>query len=231
MAYKSNASSGLDSDDLSLETTVPTDLSLSPDFSHPSKSKVGRNHLEKKQLQHDLQVTKIELSQKCMLIDSMKAEYTQRIDDLQEQLADVTHDKQVIALRLDSEITKNQEEARKRQLAIQKQLEKLVNRQKVLESQNERLNSATEDVKKSLFDLAISEQQYLELRQQNESDIPLKEFISMRLFEELKPWKLENEELRHKTKLTSDKNSRLKAEVAKLTEVNLMHNFSKSNVN
>ncbi|CAD5116145.1 DgyrCDS5068 [Dimorphilus gyrociliatus] len=218
MAYKSNASSGLDSDDLSLETTVPTDLSLSPDISHPSKSKVGRSQLEKKQLQHDLQVTKIELSQKCMLIDSIKSEYTQRIDDLQEQLADVTHAKQVLALRLDAEITKSQEEARKRQVAIQNQVEKLVNRQKILETQNEKLHSATEDIKKTLFDLAISEQQYLDLRQQNDTDIPLKEFVAMRLFEELKPWKLENEELRHKHKVTSDKNTRLKAEVTKLTE-------------
>jgi len=85
-------------DDLSLETTVPTDLSFSPDEvsdlqttdddgghagakvgggarvlgGGTTASSAARHLLEKKHLQHDVQALKIELSQKSFLLDNVK---------------------------------------------------------------------------------------------------------------------------------------------------------------
>ena len=89
-------------DDLSLETTVPTDLSFSPDEisdlpttdddrrrheggerregptfgAHRNtvqpSSTAARQILEKKHLQNDMQALKIELSQKSFMLDNMK---------------------------------------------------------------------------------------------------------------------------------------------------------------
>ena len=99
----------MESEDLSLETTVPTDLSLtlSPDelSDHTHNHSRRRTHnkylLERKQLAHDLQVVKIELSQKSLMIDNLKADHMQKVDDLEETQT-----------KLESQLKIEQEEAR-----------------------------------------------------------------------------------------------------------------------
>merc|ERR1711862_944378 len=99
----------LDSDDISLETTVPTDFSLSADDSElpSSAEKTRRMHrhvIDKKQLLHDLQLLKIELSQKSLLIDNLKADHMQKTEELEEKLSETTHTKQILHARLDSQL-------------------------------------------------------------------------------------------------------------------------------
>ncbi|MEQ2219131.1 hypothetical protein XENOCAPTIV_013041, partial [Xenoophorus captivus] len=73
-----NVSSSLDleSEDISLETTVPTteDVSSSDEQRNGSQ-KVTRQLIERKELLHTVQLLKIELSQKNLIIDNMKADH------------------------------------------------------------------------------------------------------------------------------------------------------------
>lgn len=78
-----NVSSSLDleSEDISLETTVPTteDISSS-DEQRDGSQKVTRQLIERKELLHNVQLLKIELSQKNLIIDNMKADSMSKVD-------------------------------------------------------------------------------------------------------------------------------------------------------
>lgn len=77
-----NVSSSLDleSEDISLETTVPTteDVSSS-DEQRDGSQKVTRQLIERKELLHNVQLLKIELSQKNLIIDNMKADHMSKV--------------------------------------------------------------------------------------------------------------------------------------------------------
>lgn len=79
---RANVSSSLDleSEDLSLETTVPTteDISSS-DEQRDGSQKVTRQLIERKQLLQSVQLLKIELSQKNLIIDNMKADHMSKV--------------------------------------------------------------------------------------------------------------------------------------------------------
>jgi len=51
--------------------------------------------LERKQLLHDLQLLRIELSQKSLIIDNLKAQHMSKVEELEEKLYDALHKKQV----------------------------------------------------------------------------------------------------------------------------------------
>lgn len=78
-----NASSSLDmeSEDISLETTVRTteDVSSS-DEQRGGSEKVTRHLIERKELLHTIQLLKIDLSQKNTLLDSMKADHMSKVE-------------------------------------------------------------------------------------------------------------------------------------------------------
>lgn len=79
-----NFSSSLDleSEDISLETTVPTteDVSSS-DEQRDGSQKVTRQLIESKELLHNVQLLKIELSQKNLIIDNMKADHMSKVGE------------------------------------------------------------------------------------------------------------------------------------------------------
>lgn len=77
-----NVSSSLDleSEDISLETTVPTAEEVSSsDELRDGSQRVTRQLLERKELVHSVQLLKIELSQKNLVIDNMKADHMTKV--------------------------------------------------------------------------------------------------------------------------------------------------------
>lgn len=78
-----NASSSLDmeSEDISLETTVRTaeDVSSS-DEQRGGFEKVSRQLIERKELLQTIELLKIDLGQKNMLLDAMKAEHMSKVE-------------------------------------------------------------------------------------------------------------------------------------------------------
>ncbi|OXB79854.1 UNVERIFIED_CONTAM: hypothetical protein H355_004815 [Colinus virginianus] len=108
---KVNISSSLESEDISLETTVPTD-ELSSSEEREGATRVTRQLIERKELMHSLQLLRIELSQKNLMIDNLKVEYLTKIEELEEKLNDAIHQKQLLSLRLDSQLALQQEDAR-----------------------------------------------------------------------------------------------------------------------
>ncbi|CAJ0921425.1 unnamed protein product, partial [Ranitomeya imitator] len=111
MSRKANISSSLESEDISLETTVPTD-DISSSEERTGSPKITRQLIERKELLHNLQLQKIELSQKNLMIDNLKGEYLTKIEELEEKLNDTIHQKQLLALRLETQTKIQQEDSR-----------------------------------------------------------------------------------------------------------------------
>lgn len=61
-----------------------------------------RDDLEKCQLLHNIQLLKLELSQKQLIIDTTRNEQASQIEELRELLADARHEKKLLSLRVQS---------------------------------------------------------------------------------------------------------------------------------
>jgi len=60
--------------------------------------------IETKKLQHSIQLLKIELNQRDLLIQNQKIQYEEKCEDLQEKLADMTYQRQLLQTKLDSQL-------------------------------------------------------------------------------------------------------------------------------
>uniref|UniRef100_A0A673I273 Progesterone immunomodulatory binding factor 1 n=1 Tax=Sinocyclocheilus rhinocerous TaxID=307959 RepID=A0A673I273_9TELE len=149
-----NISSSIESEDISLETTVPTE-DISSSDEKDGAGKVTKQLLERKELLHNLQKLKIELSQKNLLIDNLKVDHLTKIEELEERLNDALHQKQVLALRLDSQLKLQQDENRKQQVLRKQEMDTIMLRQKQLEETNHQLCDRAGDLRRSLRDLEL----------------------------------------------------------------------------
>nr|XP_040034397.1 LOW QUALITY PROTEIN: progesterone-induced-blocking factor 1 [Gasterosteus aculeatus aculeatus] len=206
-----NVSSSLDleSEDVSLETTVPTteDVSSS-DEQRDGSHKVTRQLIERKELLHNVQLLKIELSQKTLIIDNMKADNMSKVEELEEMLNDALHQKQVLALRLDSQLKLTQEETRKQQALRKQEMEAILLRQQQLEETNRQLCEKAGELRRSLRDLDISRDRYQELRDLPDDQISIQEYVAVRFYEAVTPLRAQLAELSAKRDgLTDDANT------------------------
>lgn len=170
---------------LDLETTVPTDLSVSPeesdhfDSSHSPPRHFRKTDYERKKLQQDLQLLKIALSQKELTLNNFKANAMQRKEELEEQVNDIKHQNQILQAKLESELKIQKEESKKRQEIVQRELESILRRQRQLEDANRHLQEKAVDIRNNLKDLDLTETEYHELKGIQEEDLPLKEFVAV----------------------------------------------------
>ncbi|KAF2975177.1 hypothetical protein EK904_003185, partial [Melospiza melodia maxima] len=169
---KVNISSSLESEDISLETTVPTD-DVSSSEEREGAVKITKQLIERKELLHNLQLLKIELSQKNLMIDNLKVEYLTKIEELEEKLNDAIHQKQLLSLRLDSQVALQQEDARKHQALMKQEMETILLRQKQLEETNYQLRERAGDIRRSLRDLELTDECYEKLKREL-SDLQMK---------------------------------------------------------
>ncbi|XP_026060287.1 progesterone-induced-blocking factor 1 isoform X3 [Carassius auratus] len=181
-----NISSSIESEDISLETTVPTEDISSSDEKYGT-GKVTKQLLERKELLHNLQKLKIELSQKNLLIDNLKVDHLTKIEELEERLNDALHQKQVLSLRLDSQLKLQQDENRKQQVLRKQEMDTIMLRQKQLEETNRQLCDRAGDLRRSLRDLELSEEKYAELKELPEDKLTIPEYVAIRFYEVVNP--------------------------------------------
>lgn len=70
---------------------------------HKSNQK-RRSLYENKQLQHDLQLCKIDLAQRDFQLNNLKLEYQQKIENLEEKCSDLSYKNQMLNAKLNSTI-------------------------------------------------------------------------------------------------------------------------------
>uniref|UniRef100_A0A452TZN9 Progesterone immunomodulatory binding factor 1 n=1 Tax=Ursus maritimus TaxID=29073 RepID=A0A452TZN9_URSMA len=214
---KVNISSSLESEDISLETTVPTD-DISSSEERDGKIKITQQLIERKELLHNIQLLKIELSQKNMMIDNLKVDYLMKIEELEEKLNDALHQKQLLTLRLDNQLTFQQKDARKYQELMKQEMETILLRQKQLEETNTQLREKAGDIRRNLRDFELTEEQYMKLKGFPEDQLSIPEYVSIRFYELVNPLRKEISELQVKKNDLSEELSENKAQLKQLTE-------------
>nr|XP_051706576.1 progesterone-induced-blocking factor 1 isoform X4 [Oryctolagus cuniculus] len=214
---KVNISSSLESEDISLETTVPTD-DISSSEEQEGKIKITRQLIERKELLHNIQLLKIELSQKNMMIDNLKVDYLTKIEELEEKLNDALHQKQLLTLRLDSQLTFQQKDARKYQELMKQEMETILVRQKQLEETNIQLREKAGDIRRNLRDIELTDEQYMKLKAFPEDQLSIPEYVSIRFYELVTPLRKEICELQMKKNDLSEELSTNKSQLKQLTE-------------
>ncbi|KAI1899591.1 hypothetical protein AGOR_G00063370 [Albula goreensis] len=200
---KVNISSSLESEDFSLETTVPTE-DISSSDERDGAQKITRQLIERKELLHNLQLLKIELSQKNLLIDNLKVDHLTKIEELEERLNDALHQKQLLALRLDSQLKLQQDESRKQQIFRKQEMDTILLRQKQLEETNRQLCEKAGDIRRSLRDLELTEEKYSELKDLPEEKLSIPEYVSVRFYEVVNPLRAQVNELQVKKNSLSE---------------------------
>ncbi|XP_010620640.1 progesterone-induced-blocking factor 1 isoform X3 [Fukomys damarensis] len=214
---KVNISSSLESEDISLETTIPTD-DISSSEEREGKIKITRQLIERKELLHNIQLLKIELSQKNMMIDNLKVDYLTKMEELEEKLNDALHQKQLLTLRLDNQLTFQQKDARKYQELMKQEMETILLRQKQLEETNHQLREKAGDVRRNLRDLELTEDQYTKLKAFPEDQLSIPEYVSIRFYELVSPLRKEVCELQVKKNDLLEELSTNKGQLKQLTE-------------
>nr|XP_055191919.1 progesterone-induced-blocking factor 1 isoform X3 [Nyctereutes procyonoides] len=216
-SQKVNISSSLESEDISLETTVPTD-DISSSEERDGKIKITQQLIERKELLHNIQLLKIELSQKNMMIDNLKVDYLTKIEELEEKLNDALHQKQLLTLRLDNQLTFQQKDAKKYQELMKQEMETILLRQKQLEETNTQLREKAGDIRRNLRDFELTEEQYMKLKGFPEDQLSIPEYVSIRFYELVNPLRKEICELQVKKNDLSEELSENKAQLKQLTE-------------
>ncbi|XP_065499197.1 progesterone-induced-blocking factor 1 [Caloenas nicobarica] len=214
---KVNISSSLESEDISLETTIPTD-DVSSSEEREGTVKITKQLIERKELLHNLQLLKIELSQKNLMIDNLKVEYLTKIEELEEKLNDAIHQKQLLSLRLDSQLALQQEDARKHQALMKQEMETILLRQKQLEETNHQLRERAGDIRRSLRDLELTDDCYEKLKSLPEDQLSIPEYVSIRFYEVVRSLRKELSDLQMKKESLTEELSGYKSQLKCLTE-------------
>ncbi|NXC31240.1 PIBF1 factor, partial [Campylorhamphus procurvoides] len=214
---KVNISSSLESEDISLETTMPTD-DVSSSEEKEGSVKITKQLIERKELLHNLQLLKIELSQKNLMIDNLKVDYLTKIEELEEKLNDAVHQKQLLSLRLDSQLALQQEDARKHQALMKQEMETLLLRQKQLEETNLQLRERAGNIRRSLRDLELTDDCYEKLKSLPEDQLSIPEYVSIRFYEVVHSLRKELNDLEMKKGSLTEELSGYKSQLKSLTE-------------
>ncbi|XP_068532165.1 progesterone-induced-blocking factor 1 isoform X2 [Anas acuta] len=214
---KVNISSSLESEDISLETTIPTD-DLSSSEEREGTVKITKQLIERKELLHNLQLLKIELSQKNLMIDNLKVEYLTKIEELEEKLNDAIHQKQLLSLRLDSQLALQQEDARKHQALMKQEMETILLRQKQLEETNHQLRERAGDIRRSLRGLELTDDCYEKLKSLPEDQLSIPEYVSVRFYEVVHSLRNELSDLQTKKQTLTEELSGYKSQLKCVTE-------------
>ncbi|XP_071406220.1 progesterone-induced-blocking factor 1 [Pithys albifrons albifrons] len=214
---KVNVSSSLESEDISLETTMPTD-DVSSSEEKEGTVKITKQLIERKELLHNLQLLKIELSQKNLMIDNLKVDYLTKIEELEEKLNDAIHQKQVLSLRLDSQLALQQEDARKHQALMKQEMETVLLRQKQLEETNHQLRERAGNIRHSLRDLELTDDCYEKLKSLPEDQLSIPEYVSIRFYEVVRSLRKELSDLQRKKGSLTEELSGYKSQLKSLTE-------------
>ncbi|XP_069614237.1 progesterone-induced-blocking factor 1 [Ranitomeya imitator] len=217
MSRKANISSSLESEDISLETTVPTD-DISSSEERTGSPKITRQLIERKELLHNLQLQKIELSQKNLMIDNLKGEYLTKIEELEEKLNDTIHQKQLLALRLETQTKIQQEDSRKHQEQMKKEMETILSRLKQSEETNQHLRERAGSIRRGLRDLELTKEAYDNLSGLPEDQLSIPEYVAVRFYEALHPLKTKMSDLQMKNEKQCEEMDGGKQQLKRLLE-------------
>ena len=179
--YTLNESTLLSGDQGGTVSSLNTTSALSTTVDAADVSKITAHLIEKKQLLHEMDRLRIELSHKTLLAESYKAELMNKIDDLEEKLSDVTYSKHMMKAKLESQLKLKEDEANIQKRKLKEELTQITNRQKQLEDENFKLHEKAGYLRSSLFvDIdQLTDEQYVDLKSKDIEQLSLKDYVAV----------------------------------------------------
>ncbi|CAF3085982.1 unnamed protein product [Rotaria sp. Silwood2] len=166
---------------------------------HINNNHLMKNIIETKKLQQAIQILKIELNQRDLLIQNQKIHYEEKCEELQEKLADMTYQKQLLQTKLDSQLQIDRELALRSQDEVRQQLSQIMERQHQLEDVNKRLIAKSNEIRHNLHNKILpTDEEYRTLKSTNinSEQMSLKDFIMIKFYETVRPLETEIDNLR-----------------------------------
>ena len=116
-------------------TILATEYStFSSSFDTSRPRKVTHSELERKQLIHNVELLKLELSQKKLQIATKENEYVNKLEELDEQLSNVNHEKKLLRVQLSSVTSGYQQELARVQRETEEEIASIKQRQEEIEA-------------------------------------------------------------------------------------------------
>ena len=170
-----------------LESTQFTDpsssLSTTSTFESTRRFNATREELKRKELLHTIELLKLELSQKNLLVDTLKQEHETTVLELEEKLSDAQHEKVMFSTQLallkrgfEEEIRQNQQRSRKEANQLNEQIKRL-------EEDQPKLVERIEDIKLSLQAPLMTESKYRALCDKPAEELTVEEYVMLRYYE------------------------------------------------
>ncbi|XP_062422896.1 progesterone-induced-blocking factor 1 isoform X2 [Rhea pennata] len=141
-----------------------------------------------------------------------------KIEELEEKLNDAIHQKQLLSLRLDSQLALQQEDARKHQALMKQEMETILLRQKQLEETNHQLRERAGDIRRSLRDLELTDDCYEKLKSLPEDQLSIPEYVSIRFYEVVHSLRKELNDLQVKKESLTEELNGYKSQLKCVTE-------------
>ncbi|CAF1046498.1 unnamed protein product [Rotaria sordida] len=166
------------------------------------------NIIETKKFQHTIQLLKIELNERDLLLQNQKIHYQEKCEDLQEKLADMTYQKQLLQTKLDSQRQVDHELTLRSQDEVRQQLAQIMERQHQLEDVNKRLIAKSNEIRYNLHNKILpTDEEYRILKSTNinSDQISLNDFIMIKFYETVRPLETEIDNLRRTQNILESK--------------------------
>ena len=167
----------------STSMTFNTDITSTLSSSGLSEIDKSRNATKelilKKQLLHDIQKLKIDLSQKDLMMSTMKADLLNRVSDLEDKLSDTVHAKQLMQAKYESRIRMAQSINNEQLNSLKSNLQESLKLQKKYKEQYTDLSKRSFDFKTQFVGTELNEDEYLELKEKSEEQQTIQDFIAV----------------------------------------------------
>jgi len=184
------------SDFLSSTTFTDTDLEKSRN--------VTKDLIVKKQLMHDVQKLKIELSQKNLLIDTLKVDHANVVEDLEEKYNDAMHQRQMSQAKFETQLRMIQNNATAEIRKLKAELQESLKVQKINQAKCDEMAKRGSNLS-SFEHIELNDEEYLVLKGKRSEDLSSNEYFSLILYDNMHPLRVQIETLEQRIGLlTSD---------------------------
>ena len=140
---------------------------------------ITKDLILRKQLLHDIQKLKIELSQKNLLVDTLKADHLNVVDDLEDKLSDAVHTKQLIQAKFETQMRIMQNENNNELKRLKVELQESAKLQKSYQIKYQEIYDKTGDIKSAFVQMELNEEEYFVLKGKSIESLTTSEYFAV----------------------------------------------------
>jgi len=144
------------------------------------------NKTTKNQLQHELELLKIELSKKDHVIDNLKSEHMSQLHDIDEKLKDALFEKQHLQSQLENSVCLHKAELNSLEEKYKNDFKMISCKQEQLEKENKECQDQVLHVREKIeTSVLITKERYIKLKSTSADKLSVDELFSIKMYENM----------------------------------------------